>query len=136
MKKPINSNTDSYLEERIKHLEGVERFVIDSLEVAASLGDFQNSINKLHDVTTILEETRIKVQGLIPFETIAFFLVDEESSDFTMRHIDSENHRSYIQSEVDNSIDDGTFAWALTEKRPVIVPVSYTHLTLPTILRV
>jgi len=122
MKKPINNNTVSYLEERIKHLEGVERFVIDSLEVAASLGDFQSSINKLHDVTTILEETRIKVQGLIPFETVAFFLVDEESNDFTLRHIDSENHRSYIQREVDNSIDSGIFAWALTEKRPVIVP--------------
>jgi len=122
MKNPINKNTDSYLEERIKHLEGVERFVIDSLEVATSLGDFQNSINKLRDVTTILEETRIKVQGLIPFETVAFFLVDEESNDFTLQHIDSENHRSYIQNEVDNSIEDGIFAWALTEKRPVIVP--------------
>ena len=122
MKKPINNNTDSYLEERIKHLEGVERFVIDSLEVAASLGDFQNSINKLHDVTTILEETGTKVTGLIPFETVTFFLVDEENNNFTLQHIDSENHRSYILSEVDNSIDDGIFAWALREKRPVVVP--------------
>ena len=122
MENPINNNTDSYLEERIKHLEGVERFVIDSLEVAASLGDFQNSINKLHDVTTILKETGIKVQGLIPFKAVAFFLVNEESSDFTLRHIDSEKYRSYIQSEVDNSIDDGIFAWALREKRTVVVP--------------
>jgi len=122
MKKPINNNTDSYLEERVKHLEGVERFVIDSLEVAASLGDFQNSINKLHDVITILEETGTKVKGLIPFETVAFFLVDEENNNFTLQHIDSENHRAYIQSEVDNSIDDGIFAWALREKRPVVVP--------------
>ena len=121
MKSLIN-NTVSYHEERIKHLEGVERFVIDSLEIAASLGDFQTSINKLHDVSTILEETGIKVQGLIPFITVAFFLVDEESSDFTLRHIDSESYRSFIQSEVDNSIDDGIFAWALREKRPVVVP--------------
>jgi PAS domain-containing protein len=122
IKKRNNDNTDSYIEERIKHLEGVERFVIDSLEVAASLGDFQSSINKLSDVTAILAETGIKIQGLIPFETVAFFLVEEESNYFSLRHIDSANHRSYVQSEVDNAIEDGIFAWALREKRPVVVP--------------
>jgi PAS domain S-box-containing protein len=122
MNSPINHPLGSYLEERLNHLEGVERFVIDSLELAASLGDFQNSITRLQDVTTILEETGIKVQSLIPFETVAFFLVDEESNYFTLRHIDSGSHRAYIQGEVDHSIDEGIFAWALREKRPVVVP--------------
>lgn len=122
MNKPIDPKNDAYLEERLSHLEGVERFVIDSLELAASLGDFQNSINKLQDVTTILEETGIKIQSLIPFETVAFFLVDEQSNFFHLKHIDSEQHRAFIQSEVDHAIDDGIFAWALREKRPVVVP--------------
>ena len=112
----------AYLEERVKHLEDVERFIVDGLEMAASLGDFQNSISKLSDVSTLLEETRIRVQGLIPFESIAFFLVEEGSNDFIMKYIDSETYRSYIQNEVDHFIDNGTFAWALREKRPIIVP--------------
>ena len=122
MNEPIDRATDAYLEERISHLEAVERFVIDSLELAASLGDFQNSINKLHELTTILEETGMKVRGLIPFETVAFFLVDEANSEFTLRYIDSEDRRAFIQSEVDHAIDSGVFAWALREKRPVVIP--------------
>lgn len=116
------NNTKAYLEKRIKHLEDVERFIVDGLEMAASLGDFQNSISRLSDVCTLLEETKIRVQGLIPFESIAFFLVEEGSNDFIMKYIDSETYRSYIQNEVEHFIDNGTFAWALREKRPIIVP--------------
>ncbi|MCX5853779.1 MAG: ATP-binding protein, partial [Deltaproteobacteria bacterium] len=114
----------AYLENRIRHLEEVERFILDALETAASLGDFQSSINKLRDVSIILEETRTKVQGLIPFETTTFFLVDEESNDFVMTNIDLKQRRPYIQKEVDVLINNGTFAWALREKRPVIVSTS------------
>ena len=36
-----------YLEQRLQHLEELNRFTPDALEMAASLGDFQSSINKL-----------------------------------------------------------------------------------------
>jgi len=115
------NNTLVYLEQRVKHLEDVERFVVDALELAVSLGDFQESINKLRDVSTILEETSVRIKRLIPFEAIAFFLVDEDSHDFVMKKISSKNYRSGIQAIVDDLIDDGTFAWALREKRPIIL---------------
>ncbi len=114
--------TKAYLEERVKHLENVERFIVDGLEMATSLGDFQNSISKLSDVSILLKETKIRVQSLIPFVSIAFFLVEEGSNEFIIKYIDSEKYRSYIQNEVDSLIDCGTFAWALREKRPIIVP--------------
>ncbi|OPY86161.1 MAG: putative diguanylate cyclase YegE [Smithella sp. PtaU1.Bin162] len=116
------NHTRAYLERRIRHLEDVERSIVDGLEMAASLGDFQNSISKLSDVSTLLEETKKRVQGLIPFEAIAFFMVEEASNDFIMKYVDAEIYRSYLQSEVEHFIDEGTFAWALREKRPIIVP--------------
>jgi PAS domain S-box-containing protein len=109
-----------YLENRVRYLEEVERFILDILEIASSLGDFQTSINKLRDTSVILDETRTKIQGLIPFESTAFFQVDEDSRDFVISSIFPENHRSYIQNEVDILIHEGTFAWALREKRPVM----------------
>jgi two-component system cell cycle sensor histidine kinase/response regulator CckA len=115
------NNTIAYLEKRVEYLENVERFIVDGLEMAASLGDFQNSINKFSDVSTLLEETIIRIQGLIPFKSIAFYLVDDENNDFIMKYIDSETYRLYIQNEVDYFIDNGTFAWALRENRPIIV---------------
>jgi len=117
-----DSDIIAYLEKRVEYLESVERFIVDGLEMAASLGDFQSNISKLSDISTILEETQRRVQGLVPFESIAFFLVEEGSNDFLLKYIDSEKHRSYVQSEVDCFIDSGTFAWALRQKRPIIAP--------------
>ncbi|MEN6620068.1 MAG: PAS domain S-box protein, partial [Smithella sp.] len=122
MNKSGKKITKAYLEERVKHLEDVERFMLDGLEMAASLGDFQNKIRKLSDVHTILEETKTRIQGLIPYESIAFFMVEEGSNDFVMKYIDSVIYKSKFQNEVDHLIDNGTFAWALREKRPIIVP--------------
>ncbi|MEN6487712.1 MAG: PAS domain S-box protein [Smithella sp.] len=117
-----NSDIIAYLEKRVEYLESVERFIVDGLEMAASLGDFQSNISKLSDTSAILEETKKRIQELIPFESIAFFLVEEGSNDFILKYIDSEKYQSYIQSEVDYFIDCGTFAWALRQKRSIIVP--------------
>lgn len=115
------NNTKAYLEKRVQHLEDVQRFVVDALELAASLGDFQESISKLRDVSTILEETSARIKRLIPFESIAFFLVDEDSNDFILKKIDSEDYRPLMQNVVDSFIDDGSFAWALRDKRPIFL---------------
>ena len=115
------SNTKAYLEKRVKHLEDVERFVIDAIELASSLGNFQDSINKLSDISSILEEARGRVKALIAFEVTAFFLVEEGSNEFVLKSIDAPGYRAYVQNELDRLVDDGTFAWALREKRPIIV---------------
>jgi PAS domain S-box-containing protein len=111
-----------YLEKRVQYLEEVNRFTMDALEMAASLGDFQPSVNKLQDSSLILDETMSRIQRLIRFQAIAFFLVDEDTSDFFLASIEPKNSSSYIQDEVGLFIENGTFAWALREKRPVIVP--------------
>jgi len=111
----------AYLESRVRYLEYIERCTFDALETASSLGDFQTSINKLRDASVILNETHTRIQGLIPFESVAFFLVDEGSNDFVMTHTDSTRRIPYFEHEMDTLINNGTFAWALREKRPVIV---------------
>ena len=113
-----------FLEERVLYLEDINRFTLDALELATSLGDFQPTINKLQDPATILDETSSRIQRLIQLEAIAFFLVDEDTNDFSLTRIEPEHYDQYIQSEVDYLIDDGTFAWALREKRPIIVSSS------------
>jgi len=115
-------NHTQYLEERVQHLEEINRFTLDALELAASLGDFQTSINKLQEPSLILLETRSRIQRLIQFQAMAFFLVDETDNDFFLASCEPENCSSYLKNEVDFLIDNGTFAWILRERRPVIVP--------------
>ena len=109
------------LEARIEYLEEVHRFTVDALEMAASLGDFQSSINRLWEPPAILRESGARVRRLIPFEATAFFLVDEASSDFHLIDCDPEGDRESITKEIDFFIENGTFAWALRENRPIRV---------------
>jgi PAS domain S-box-containing protein len=119
-KRPVEKHI-KHLEDRIQYLEELNLFTLDALEMAASLGDFQTSINKLTEPSDFLLETRSRIQRLIEFQAIAFFLVDEAENNFTLVRCDPENYGSYLRNEVDCLIDKGTFAWTLMERRPVIV---------------
>ncbi len=116
-----NDSENQTLNQRIQYLEEVNRLTSDALETAASLGDFQKSIISLENQDDILKETRSRVLKLIPFQISAFFLVDESTSEFYLHNNEPEEHNQYIQDEVDTLIDNGTFAWVIREKRPVIV---------------
>ena len=111
----------TYLEERIQYLEEVNRFTLDILEMAASLGDFQPSINKLQEPSVILDETRSRVQRLIPFQALAFYLIDDADNSFALASCKPKRDKTFLQNEVDFLIDNGTFAWTLRERRSVIV---------------
>ncbi len=108
------------LEARITYLEEINRFTIDALEMAASLGDFQTSINKLQEPSAILKETASRVQRLIPFQAAAFYLADENSN-FHFADCEPVREKEALREEVEFLIDNGTFAWALRENRMVAV---------------
>lgn len=109
------------LESRIQYLEELNLYTLDALEMAASLGDFQTSINKLTEPSMVLLETKSRIQRLIDSQAMAFFLVDEAENDFSLASCDPENYCPYLRNEVDFLIENGTFAWTLMERRPVIV---------------
>lgn len=116
----MEKNTQ-YLEKRVQYLEDVNRFAMDGLETAAFLGDFQPSIRKLQDFSIVLDETTSRIRSLMRLEAIAFYLVDENNNEFVLSKIDPKHCESYIEEEVGAFINKGIFAWALREKRPVVV---------------
>lgn len=113
-----------YLEARIRYLEEVTRHTMDALEMAASLGDFQTSINRLQAPSLILDESGARIQSLIQFEASAFYLIEEETNDFYLAKCQPPEISSFVQDEIDSLIENGTFAWALHRKRSVVVPSS------------
>ncbi len=113
--------SQKYLDDRIQYLEESNRFTLDALEMAASLGDFQASINKLDEPSLILEETRSRILRLIPFQAMAFFLIDETDSNFYPASCKPETYSQSLEKELEALIDDGTFAWTLRERKPVTV---------------
>jgi PAS domain S-box-containing protein len=119
--KADNKQRIRYLEQRLRHMEEITRFMPDALEMAASLGDFQSSINKLRSTAVILDETALRIQSLLPFEGVSFLLVDETTHDFLPVFSRPESYSSFLQAEVDFLIDKGIFSWILQERRPVMI---------------
>jgi len=106
---------------RIEFLERQARLNLFGLDILASLGELQHSAHLSRDPSRILDVSLNHVKRLVDFQVVAFYLVDEESSDFVLKDVNPPIHRELIQTEVDQEIENGTFAWALNRNRAVVI---------------
>ena len=106
---------------RIDYLEENRRFIQNVLEMALSLGDFQENINRGYGPEHVLQEADKRISRMIPFEANAHYLVDQEKSDFNLSVCNENRLKTFIQQEVDHMIEQGYFAWAIREKRGVLI---------------
>ena len=111
---------------RIEYLEENRRLIQNALEMALSLGDFQKNINTGFGPEHILREADKRICYLIPFETRAIYLVDQEESDFNLALCEPSNQKEFIENQVGYMIDEGFFAWAIRERRGVTIS-SHDH---------
>lgn len=110
------------LEERIAYLEKNRRFVQNALEMALSMGDFLEIINGKKDIKQILQATQKRIEKIIPFETCVLYLINEENqSDFIPAVFDPDQFEGYVKKEIEFMIDEGSFAWALRERRGITI---------------
>lgn len=110
------------LEARIEYLETQQRFTLNLLEMASSLGDFQTAISRLQDPSVILREAASRMDRILPVSTQAFFLTDEADSDFTLALALPPESASELDALFGLCVDKGIVAWALKEKRAVFPP--------------
>jgi signal transduction histidine kinase/CheY-like chemotaxis protein len=121
----------SELEEQIKHLEEVNRWTLDALDMVVSLGDFKSSINPPdQEPTAIFRMAKTHLERLVPFEVLALYMIEEANSDFVLIDCDPEKDSIVVEKEVEFQIDEGVFAWALHQSRAVTVPAKYFDHTV------
>jgi signal transduction histidine kinase/CheY-like chemotaxis protein len=122
-----NANLDpKKLLARIEYLEENRRLIQNALEMALSLGDFQKNINKGYGPEHILQEAEKRIRYLIPFDAYAFYLVEEDKSDFVLSVCEPSENRQFTEEQVSYMIDEGFFAWAIRERRGVTIS-SHDH---------
>lgn len=110
------------LEERIVFLTMERRAAMEALEVALDIGSFTASLTGIDSVEEILRESAVKIRALLPFETLAFFLADEDDDmALAPAYVDPPEKIHVIEQEKNPLIEDRTVAWALRRKKPVIV---------------
>jgi signal transduction histidine kinase/CheY-like chemotaxis protein len=125
MKKNANMNPANLLA-RIEYLEENRRLIQNALEMALSLGDFQKDINKGYGQEHILQEAEKRLRYLIPFEANAFYIVDQDKSDFSLSICEPAGRQQFMEDQVSYMIDQGFFAWAIRERRGVTIS-SHDH---------
>ncbi len=107
------------MKKRLAYLEQANRSKLQALALTQELGEFHSSINQLEDPVIILEKSRDQASKLIEFKSMAFFLIDENTSDFHLALCTPETDQNFIESEMEYFIEDGTFSRALLEKIPI-----------------
>jgi len=122
------------MQERIEYLEEAYRLLLDNLNGLISSRKFIDDPTNIRDPHAIVAAAGEYIKKLFAFKEISFLLVDEPDADFFIAYCAPEYKRKFIQQEVDAKIEDGTFAWALRQNHPVIVPSKRQGLT--TILHV
>jgi len=125
MNRIVNMDPEN-LQARIKYLEENGRLIQNGLEMALSLGDFQENINKGYDTEYILREAEKRIQYLTPFDASAFYLADQGKSDFIFSLCEPPEKKQFIEDQIGYMIDKGFFTWAIGEKRGITIS-SHDH---------
>jgi signal transduction histidine kinase/ActR/RegA family two-component response regulator len=106
---------------RITYLEDNRRFIQNVLEMALSLVDFQENIINSYGPENIVEEAEKRIRYLIPFESSAIYLVNQDTADFQLAVCNPPAARAYLANEVEDMIEKGFFAWAIRERRGITI---------------
>jgi len=110
------------LEERVAYVERLNRQCLDSLDIAGKIGYFQSSLNRLPSPNIILSEASEKIGTQIPFESMAFFLVNEASSEFYLAQCSNPEQNAFFEIELEQLIEQSIIPWVMREKRGIIFP--------------
>ncbi len=101
------------------------RATLHALELAATLAHFGNSVDAVEDERSILAETAVKMEGLLEFSSLHFFLANEVSSSFDLVWTSAPDMAESMLRELAVLIEDRTFAWALGRNKPSAVTGTY-----------
>ena len=109
------------LQERVSFLEETNLNYLRTLDVLTACSDFQSDIYRQKDSSFVIRAVFGQLRRLIPFSTLSMFGIDEDAS-FNLTVCEPERSRASIEKEIHARIQDGTFAWALNQNHPVLVP--------------
>ncbi len=130
MSAPVTEDKTTSLEARTQYLEEHIQWIFDSLHMVAELGGVQASMQHEQEPGPIFDSVRVQLRRLIDFQTMAFFMVNESDLAFTLTDCEPDHQLSQMKREAAAQIDEGTFAWAINQNRPVMVAAKYLPHTV------
>ncbi|MBF0558065.1 MAG: PAS domain S-box protein [Nitrospirae bacterium] len=131
MKKPTKKEIHiQALQERVDHIEGAYTKLLAYVSDLASSREFNKYAIDSTDPLKILDVGLTLIKRLFSFEEMAFYLIEEKDASFYIARCEPESNMEKLRAEVNQCIDDGTFAWALRQNHPIVVPSKLSELKL------
>ena len=101
----------------------MNHWLLESLDVVVSLARaLQTDFAQASDGSATLQKISAALRRLADFQTVAFFQLNDDGLDCALTRCEPDTESEAARRELEHRIDDGTFAWALSQNRPVIVP--------------
>jgi len=109
------------LSERVRFLEESNANYLRTLEVLSACSDFQSEIYRSKEPSFVMRAMFGQIRRLARFTTLAVYSVDQDAF-FSLTVCDPDSASGPVAREIEAKIADGTFAWALNQNHPVVVP--------------
>jgi len=96
--------------------------LLELIEKIERLGQFQDRIDSPSSIKEIWQAFLADVRNLIEIEVCALFLVDESTSEFTLKYAVPEDSAKLCRKEIDLQIECGIFSWIINRRQPALIP--------------
>lgn len=102
-------------------MEARYRHLLASLDLLANLEDVQHIGSGVPDALKILRSTVHRLEQLLPMSAYGFFLADDDELDFPLSLCEPSTCGGQLATLLDRFTQDGTFAWALSQNRAIVI---------------
>jgi len=109
------------LTDRIEHFETLNRRDIDALNILHEINCILNTTENSQDRERVFSSLKDYFNRLIQFDFVAFFYTDNEDSSFSLADYSNEIPKQTILDLEQKIVENGEFAWAVSQNRTVIV---------------
>ncbi|HBA87539.1 MAG TPA: hybrid sensor histidine kinase/response regulator [Geobacter sp.] len=109
------------LQERVNFLEETNLNYLRTLDVLTACSDFQSDIYRQKEPAFVIRAVFGQLRRLIPFTNLSMFGIEDDAS-FRLTVCEPEFSCARVTKEIEARVEDGTFAWALNQNHPVVVP--------------
>ncbi len=108
--------------QKLSKLEGAHRRLLDSLDVIVAAEAPALGMNEIPTPEVIIFDAMERLKKVVPLDALGLLMVDKLGLEFDLQVCEPKASRPTLEHTVSTLIDDGTFAWAINQKRTIVIP--------------
>ena len=112
------------IQDRVFYLEEMNDWYSFAMDILRQMGDIYGDTSKSRNTDDILDNAKQHIDLFFGFHQMAFYLIDEEDSDFLFAKACPKSAMEEMKHDIDGLIEEGKFSWALNQNKAVICEIS------------